>query len=192
MTLRRHRPPGPGALLLAFLAGALVLDAMPLSDEDIDRFAREFAAWAAPIEAQARREGRPLSPRMLVIAREMGLPDPEAPRVLVVDTIPFPHENAFLRDLGLRLGLIGPGITGNAQIFGEMILSRESFAHAIPLVAHELMHVRQVQAAGGFEPFLRRYLREVRTHGYRQAPYEVEAHAMNERYDEPGEALAAP
>jgi len=73
-----------------------------------------------------------------------------------------------------------------------MVLSRAEFAHSIPKMAHELMHVRQVQEAGGFEPFLRNYLREVLTHGYRQAPYEIEAYAVNERYAETGDALAAP
>lgn len=165
---------------------------MPVPDEELDTFAHRYAGWAAGIEQQARQEGQALSPRMIEIAHEMGLSQPESLRILIKEEIPFPHEDDFLREIGLRLGLIGPGIVGNAQIFGEMVLSRAEFAHSIPKMAHELMHVRQVQEAGGFEPFLRKYLREVLTSGYSQAPYEIEAYAINESYAEAGDALAAP
>jgi hypothetical protein len=165
---------------------------MPLTDEELDRFARGYADWAMGIEQQARQKGHALSPRMIEIAREMGLRHADSLRILIVEEIPFPHEDDFLHAIGLRLGLIGPGIVGNAQVFGEMVLSRAEFANSIPKMAHELMHVRQVQEVGGFEPFLRKYLREVLTHGYHQAPYEIEAYAINDRYAETGDALANP
>jgi hypothetical protein len=165
---------------------------MPVTNEELDKFAHRHAGWAAGIEQQARQEAQALSPRMVEIAREMGLSQPESLRILIKEKMPFPHEDDFLREIGLRLGLIGPGIVGDAQIFGEKVPSRGEFAHSIPKMAHELMHGRQVQEAGGVEPFLRTYLREVRTSGYSQAPYEIEAYASNESYAGAGDALAAP
>ncbi|TVR50771.1 MAG: hypothetical protein EA425_09135 [Puniceicoccaceae bacterium] len=154
--------------------------------DSLAAFVGPFARWAAVIDADALLRGEPLRPKLLKIGRELGLRAPEANRILVVDVIPFPHHDSALVETATRLGLIGPGIRGNAQVFGGSILSTPEFAASDEKMAHELVHLRQIERAGSFESFLRCYLEQVRTHGYHDAPYEVEAYAANERYAEPG------
>jgi hypothetical protein len=184
---------GAAMLMIGFLAGgcarqpeapvALGNDTHTLDDDAaVEMFARRFAAWAKVEEERARREGVPLRPRLREIAHEIGVTNVDQVRILVVDTIPFPEHDPFLVAMGQQLGLVGPGIVGNAQIFGEVILSRPEYAESDEKMAHELGHVMQVQREGSFEHFLIRYLHEVRQYGYRQAPLEVEAYALNERY----------
>lgn len=45
------------------------------------------------------------------------------------------------------------------------------------LLSHELRHVAQVEQAGSLEAFLQRYVTEIFTHGYWNAPLEVDARA---------------
>ena len=68
---------------------------MPVTNEELDNFAHRYAGWAAGIEQQARQEAQALSPRMIEIAREMGLSQPESLRILIKEKMPFPMKTTF-------------------------------------------------------------------------------------------------
>ncbi len=149
---------------------------------DYARFAERFAAWSAEIERAADEHGQPLNEQMTAIARAVGVRRPERIRLQLVEEIPFPWDDPELTRMGRQLGLVGEGIRGNAQIFGYAVLSVPSYARSPEKMAHEFVHVMQVEREGSFEAFVRRYLTEVRDFGYRQAPLEREAYAANERF----------
>ncbi len=148
------------------------------------RFAERFAAWSAEIDRAALVRGDALDAKMEAVARAVGVCHPERIRIQIVDEIPFPWHDPELRETGQRLGLVGDGIRGNAQVFGYAVLSVPDYARSVEKMAHEFVHVMQVEREGSFEAFVRRYLTEVREFGYHRAPLEIEAYAANERFAE--------
>ncbi|MCC5838999.1 MAG: hypothetical protein JJT96_02660 [Opitutales bacterium] len=149
------------------------------------RFAALFSAWSAEIERAAHVHGAPLDAQMADVARAVGVRHPERIRLQIVDEIPFPWHDPELTKLGKQLGLVGEGVRGNAQIFGYAVLSVPEYACSVEKMAHEFVHVMQVEREGSFEAFVRRYLTEVRDFGYHHAPLELEAYAANERFSPP-------
>jgi hypothetical protein len=57
---------------------------------------------------------------------------------------------------------------------GYAILIRKG-CYSERLMRHELCHVGQVDRIGGLKRFLSEYLSQVMTHGYHDAPMEIEA-----------------
>ena len=82
------------------------------------------------------------------------------------------------RTIARRFGLPGPDVDG--LTLGHAVFIRRS-ALATELLAHECRHVQQCEAAGSLHRFLRAYLRQVARHGYRDAPFEVDARAAAKR-----------
>ncbi|MCC5806781.1 MAG: hypothetical protein JJU00_10680 [Opitutales bacterium] len=146
------------------------------------RFASLYSAWSAEVERAASVHGTPLDARMKGVARAVGVSHPERIHIRIVEEIPFPWHDCELTEMGKQLGLVGDGIRGNAQVFGYAVLSVPEYARSVEKMAHEFVHVMQVEREGSFEAFVRRYLTEVRAFGYRRAPLEVEAYAANERF----------
>ena len=152
--LSAGRPrPGRGARALLPLAAPIV------------------TAWAAWQRARAMRRGRPLTARQRRIAAAVGVAHPEDIRLLLVDRVPIPG-GRWIDALARRLGLPGPDVDG--LTLGHAILVRHC-ALSEELLAHECRHVQQCEAAGSMARFLRAYLGQVARHGYRQAPFEVDA-----------------
>ncbi|MCW1921610.1 hypothetical protein OKA05_03540 [Luteolibacter arcticus] len=125
--------------------------------------------WAQGQERRILKEGAPLGAEGLAFAAELKIERPEEVRVLEVKPIPLPFPRPLVRLAG-RWGqpLFEP--SGMALGKGIYILHGNS-----RVLRHELVHVAQYQQMGGIGPFMQRYLVECLTHGYFDAPLEVEA-----------------
>ncbi|MFB0612636.1 hypothetical protein [Aurantiacibacter poecillastricola] len=157
------------------------VDAVAGEDPQADFLAR-YIDWAKTIEASGQDRGTPLSSTQLELAREIGIEHPEKVRLVFVDAVPFPTHDEVMREVGEDLGFIGPGITNNAQAFGYTIWIRDGFALDRPGLAHELVHVAQIERSASFGDYVERYMQELSEHGHVDMPLEVEAYAANTKY----------
>ena len=123
------------------------------------------------------RHGAPLSPLQRRVAAAVGVAQPERIRLQLVDHVPIPA-GPLVAHIARRFGLPGPDVDG--LTLGHAVFIRRS-ALATELLAHECRHVQQCEAAGSLHRFLRAYLRQVARHGYRDAPFEVDARAAAKR-----------
>jgi uncharacterized protein len=147
-----------------------------------DAFLDDLVAWLEVVNADILREGRPLPDDLQSIAAEIGIAHLDSIRVLRVEDVPVPPADSALYSAGAERGLWGPTVRGNAQVFGHGIAATDEVLADRGAIAHELMHVRQVERCGGIEAFVAEYLHQVARHGYRGAPLEREAFRMNERF----------
>ena len=125
--------------------------------------------WAQDQERRILAEGQPLAGEALAFATELEITNPGEVRVMEVKTIPLPVPRPLVK-LAAKWGLPLFEPAGMALGRGIYILEGQS-----RLLRHELVHIAQYQRLGGIEPFLRRYLAQCLTCGYRKAPLEVEA-----------------
>lgn len=96
---------------------------------------------------------------------------------VVVNQLPRPPL-AVVQQLGLHQ-LLSPtavGITLNDTYYLKPRAAGQLRVHF-----HELIHVLQWQELGA-KPFIQRYLKEILTYGYRQAPLEEKAYGFEHRY----------
>lgn len=128
--------------------------------------------WVEEREKQAQETGLPLTEEQLHDALLAGVARPENIRLLRVPVIPWP-ENSVLSDAGRAVGLISPHSAGLTAGYGIYI--REDCWGSRQLLVHECVHVSQYERLGGIEPFLEEYLKQCIAHGYRGAPFELEA-----------------
>lgn len=136
------------------------------------------AEWATEQEQEILREGVPLSEEEILDARAAGVKEPERVRLLRVDTVPTPT-HPLLKAAYDTINLRTPAPRGLALRYGLSIRSDHWRDRSI--IAHELAHTAQYERLGGIMPFLRRYLSECMTSGYRTAPMEQEASAVSAR-----------
>jgi hypothetical protein len=134
--------------------------------------------WAAEQEARILREGVSLSSHEVLDAQAVGVRQPEAVRVLPVQTIPRP-ENPILKAACDAVDFLTPATRGLTLQYGIFI--RTDCWRNRGLMAHELVHVAQYEQLGGILPFLRKYLLECVTIGYPEAPLEQEALSVTQR-----------
>lgn len=130
------------------------------------------AQWAAEQERQVLCEGVRLSETELADARFIGVRTPERVRLLRVETIPVP-EHPMLRAAAASINFLTAAPSGLALEYGIFVRSDRWRERA--LIAHELVHTAQYQRLGGILPFLRTYIFQCVTLGYRNAPLELEA-----------------
>lgn len=130
------------------------------------------ASWARKQEAIILREGFPLDEEGLRDAEAVGVPDPSAVRILLVDAIPFPG-NPFLLKMAAATGLYSQTTQGLSLRYG-IYIRKDCFPDR-RMVAHECVHTAQYERLGGFKPFLRQYLKECILIGYPESPLEQEA-----------------
>lgn len=130
------------------------------------------AEWAAKQEEMILREGVPLSEQEIADAKALGVREPQRVRLLQVDAIPAPgHPMLKATYNAINCFTATPrGLTLQYGIFVRSDCWRDRF-----LIAHELAHTAQYQRLGGILPFLRGYLFQCATIGYREAPLEQEA-----------------
>jgi hypothetical protein len=127
--------------------------------------------WYDESAAELSQRGRPLTEEELALARSRGVEHPERVRVVVETQFPQPADpdlRARLQFLGLGSRAIG-GLT-----MGYAILLKPRYAKRRWILAHELVHVRQLERLGSAK-FLRRYFTEAKMLGYAQIPLELEA-----------------
>lgn len=156
---------------------------VPNSEQEIyANFLNYYIDWAQTIEAQGQNIGIALTPEQMALAAEIGIKKPEKVRLVFVDEVPFPKDNAEARAIGEKFGFIGSGITNNAQAFGYTIWVRKGFDLSRPRLAHELIHVLQIERSQNFALYAKQYLSELAQYGHDNAPLEVEAYRANEMY----------
>lgn len=145
-------------------------------------FIAKYTEWARSIEAEGMERGTPLTAQQIALASEIGIEHPENVRLVFVDAVPFPADDEDMRETGESLGFIGPDIINNAQAFGYSIWVRDGYSLDRPSLAHELVHVAQIERSASFREYVSRYMRELLEYGHRSMPLEVEAYEANRRY----------
>lgn len=143
-------------------------------------FLANYVEWVRTIEIEGQARGVPLTPKQIELATTIGIEQPEKVRLVYVDEVPFPSEDPQMRMIGEKLGFVGPGITNNAQAFGYTIWVRNGFELTWPLLAHELVHVQQIERNASFGAFVQKYMTQLMAYGHDAMPLEVEAYKANE------------
>jgi len=139
----------------------------------LDAVAPEAIKWYLAQEARLLKQGRPLAPDEMELARRMGVQHPEKVRVLVLAQFPFPDDP----ELAAQAKALGLSDEAGGFGMGYAVLIKPQFEGQRQLLAHELVHVAQRERFGT-EAFVRRYLLELKTVGYGRSPLEAEANRM--------------
>jgi hypothetical protein len=136
------------------------------------------AKWASEQEKRILRDGVPLSEQEISDAKAVGVRDPFQVRLLRIEAIPSPrHPLLRIAQSAINLLTSTPrGLTLQHGIFVRSDCWRDR-----ALIVHELAHTAQYDRLGGSLPFLRKYLFECATVGYRKSPMEREAAEMAAR-----------
>lgn len=140
-----------------------------------------YIEWATETEAKGMATGVALDEKQLLIAREIGLSQPEKVRLVYVDAVPFPYDNLLLKTVGEAVGFIGDGIINNAQVFGYAIYVRKDYPLTTPKLAHELVHVLQIERST-LAQVISQHFTDMLDYGYADSPLEVEAFKANETF----------
>ena len=156
------------------------------SDNPYAEFMTRYIEWAQSIEAEGQKRGTPLDAQQIDLAHEIGIKHPEKVRLVFVDTVPFPTEDESLRQIGEGLGFIGAEVINNAQAFGYTIWVRKGFMLDRPSLAHELVHVAQIERSESFGAYARQYMLELSEHGHAAMPLELEAYEANRKFGPSG------
>ncbi|NKF52671.1 hypothetical protein G3R49_19110 [Shewanella sp. WXL01] len=141
----------------------------------------QYVSWAYDVDAKGLEVGIPLKEREILLATEIGIQNPEKVRIIYVDEVPFPYENYALKILGEALGFVGEGIVNDAQVFGYSIYVRSGYKLDKPRLAHELVHVLQIERSD-LETIITQHFSDLAQYGYQNAPLEVEAFKANQKY----------
>ena len=141
----------------------------------------QYIDWAYETDRKGLEIGNPLDKKERLLASQIGVKYPEKVRVIYVDEVPFPYENLALKVFGEAVGLVGEGIINNAQVFGYSIYVRNGFELDRPKLAHELVHVLQVERSS-LADVVTQHFYDMAEYGYEKAPLEVEAAEANKKY----------
>ncbi|MDF3080479.1 hypothetical protein [Burkholderia sola] len=128
-------------------------------------------AWAEAEAARGLAQGAPLTPRQADDARTVGVAQPDRIRVMAVERMPFP-DTPTLAAIARDTGLLSPATIGLTLGHAVYVLRGQDTRR---LLTHEFRHVHQYEAAGSIGAFLARYLHEIATVGYHDAPLEADA-----------------
>jgi len=127
--------------------------------------------WAEARSNEILAIGEPLNATGLKLATAVGVTDVSRIRVSTVAALPLP-EDPELREVALESGLLGPGMIGLTLGYGIYVCKGYVDNR---LISHECRHVYQYEKAGSIENFLPIYLQQIAEHGYRDAPFEIDA-----------------
>lgn len=122
--------------------------------------------------------GEPLSDKQLQMASRIGITYPDKVRIHYVEHLPRPENESLLFQFQ-RLGMDSPHFAGIT--YGHGIWIKNQYRGDKLLLAHELIHVRQVEEQGLTEQ-TRSYLLQLMIFGYKEAPDEVEAYTLAPQY----------
>lgn len=107
------------------------------------------------------------------LARKVDVSYPQKIKVLMVEQLPFPN----MPGVGQLAALHGMNRSGGIGLtLGHCIFIRNGF-YSMRLASHEMRHVQQYESAGSTGALLSRYIKELMTYGYRNAPLEEDARA---------------
>jgi hypothetical protein len=144
----------------------------PMMIEQLETLLPLAADWATEQQRRILREGVPLSDEAIADAKAVGVKEPERVRLLQVDAIPAP-DHPTLRAACETINFLTATPRGLTFQYG--IFVRSDCWKDRQLLAHELAHTAQYERLGGIVPFLRNYIFQCATVGYRKAPMEQEA-----------------
>ncbi|AFJ88107.1 hypothetical protein MYA_3749 [Burkholderia sp. KJ006] len=130
----------------------------------------DAVVWAGVQAAQGLAHGAPLTRAQHADARAVGVAQPELIRVVIADRLPFP-DTPTLGAIARDSGLLAPETIG--LTLGHAVVLRGHDTRR--LLTHEFRHVHQYEEAGSIGAFLARYLHEIATVGYHDAPLEADA-----------------
>jgi hypothetical protein len=148
------------------------------SQEQFETLLPLAVEWAAEQEQRILHEGVPLSEHEIADAKAVGVRDPERIRLLQVEAIPTPA-SPMLKAAYDAINFLTAKPRGLTLRYG--IFVRADCRQDRHLLLHELVHTAQYERLGGIVAFLRKYLSECATSGYRAAPLEEEAIAVAQR-----------
>ena len=172
---------------LALVAQEQVITSSPGGQQDrLAGFLEQYVNWAKATEAEGQERGVPLTPEQLELAVQLGIKHPEKVRLVFVDVVPFPIHDAQMRDAATQMGFIGPGVINNAQAFGYTIWVRKDFVLDRPSLAHELVHVEQIERSASFGSYAKAYMLELLNFGHEKMPLELEAYQANKKFSSEG------
>ncbi|MES9900752.1 MAG: hypothetical protein ABW148_17280 [Sedimenticola sp.] len=129
--------------------------------------------WADERSAEIQTHGSALNNQGIELAKKVGVSYPEKVKVMEVPTLPMPS-NPILKEAALSTGLLGPNTIGLTLGHSIYICSGRMTKR---LLSHELRHVHQYERHGSISRFLTEYLSQIATHGYNEAPLEIDARA---------------
>lgn len=129
-------------------------------------------SWYQSVEAEYISHGRALSDQEIVIARKLGVTNPENVRIVVLTEFPLPSNSELLSE-SRRFGFGSTNERGRTN--GYVIMLKPEVAQDATVIAHELVHVSQVERLGR-RAFVKRYLLELEVLGYARSPLELEAY----------------
>lgn len=169
-------------LFIAAFGLSLSVTASQLNLSQLEAILPLYVEWAENIDKEGQKSGVPLDKKGLQLAKELGIKHPEKVRLVYTDKVPFPIEVPEIKAMGEAIGFVGDGIVNNAQAFGYAIYIRNGYKLDTPKLAHELVHVQQIERSASFADFALIFLRDLAAHGHNQAPLEVEAYEANKKY----------
>jgi len=137
--------------------------------------------WTKYMEWRIMRKGRILNPSERIIADKIGIKGINDIRVLDVPSITYPFHFVFtlIDKVSNRIFLYPAGMT-----MGNGIILDEKYTMNLPLIAHELVHVKQYQEYGGHFKFLQKYIYQCIKYGYDTCPLEMEANDIADQIQE--------
>ena len=128
--------------------------------------------WYATAEQQFAPKGRYLNTKEQMVAQRLGIQYPEQVRIVLTKKFPLPPDPE-LRKNAQRYGM-GSAFAAGFTL-GHTILIKPDYAKDHVLIAHELVHVQQIERMGR-AAFVQRYITEMEMFGYRHSPLEWEAY----------------
>jgi hypothetical protein len=129
--------------------------------------------WAEARANEAAQSGSQLNETGIVLARAVGVIQPELIRIALVASLPLPEEPQ-LRAAALQTGLLGPSMVG--LTLGHSIFICHGH-DSIRLLSHEFRHVYQYEQYGSIANFIPVYLEQIVQMGYANAAFELDAKA---------------
>jgi len=170
--------------LLFFTTGCTLHQKSTLSKvqitEKVDKLIDEVLVFALKSEAYALEHGRKLTVSETKYAKSIGVKHPEKVRVMISSDFPVPTNKEVLKgfkELGFDSMLVA-GVTYRYGIYikSSWLVSKEY------VLAHELIHVRQVEKTNNWKKYLRQYLIQAFSYEYFEMPYEHEAYKTTENF----------
>ncbi|MCX6354023.1 MAG: hypothetical protein NTZ78_03845 [Candidatus Aureabacteria bacterium] len=137
--------------------------------------------WAEAQQHHILSTGLALDTVQSADAKRIGVTHPERVRLLEVSEMPSPEDPIFI-EIVERARLIAPDI--EAITVGYGIYIHSGYWGVRSLVAHELVHVAQVEKLGGIRQFYEHYMGECVQYGYPNGPMEQEAMKMEAAFIE--------
>jgi len=171
-------------MILLFISGCTLHQKSTLSKvqiiEKVDKLMDEVYAFALKSEAYALEHGRKLAPNEMKYAKSIGVKHPEKVRVMITSNFPVPTNKEVLKGFK-ELGFDSMFVAGITYRYGIYIKSSWLVSKEYVL-AHELIHVRQVEKTGNWKEYTRKYLIQAFMYEYFEMPYEHEAYKETEKF----------